>query len=414
MKKIGCLLISLLILSGAMAFEADIVVASDGTGEYTTLTDAISELPMYNYQRLTIYIKNGKYNEKVRIEQDFITLVGESRDSTIIEYNQLREDWQQNKDAIGPAVINIHADDVVLCNLTIRNTQPQLGPHAFTIYGTGTRTIITNCTVTSNGGDTVSLWNYKEGQYYHADCYFEGCVDFVCPRGWCFVRNSQFHQLKKTATLWHAGPVEQSQKFVLRNCTFTGPEGYYLGRHHYEAQFYLIDCHFSETMSDKPIYYHHYPDDPKRNRPYLWKERYYFSGCEKAGVAYNWFQDNFKAKGLNVEVDEITPEWTFDYTWNPEKKELPKLKEFSVDGCKVYLVFDEIVGADLNLVLETQLGHKLEFFSGQGRDTLLFSANEILVADELTEFKVINGCIFGIIASAFPRVIAKGDKLKVN
>ena len=87
------------------------------------------------------------YNEKLRIDQDNITLKGESRDSTIIKYSQLRTDWVANKDSIGPAVINISGDDIIFDNLTVENTQPEIGPHAFAIYGKGTRTIIINCNV---------------------------------------------------------------------------------------------------------------------------------------------------------------------------------------------------------------------------------------------------------------------------
>ncbi len=95
-----------------------ITVAKDGSGDFKTITEAINSLPMFNYERVVIYIKNGVYNEKIRITQDYVTLKGESEDSTIIEYNQLRTDWIAHKDAIGPAVINIHADDIILESLT--------------------------------------------------------------------------------------------------------------------------------------------------------------------------------------------------------------------------------------------------------------------------------------------------------
>ncbi|OYV85517.1 MAG: hypothetical protein B7Z63_05395, partial [Ignavibacteriae bacterium 37-53-5] len=183
-----------------------IVVAKDGSGNFTTITQAINALPMFSYQRVVIFIKNGVYNEKIRLTQDYVTLRGESRDSTIIEYDQLRTDWIAHKDTIGPAVVNIRADDIVLKDLTIENTEPEIGPHAFAVYGDGTRTIILNCNVFSKGGDTVSLWDYKTGMYYYADCSFRGAVDFVCPRGWCFVRDSKFYEIKKgAASIWHAG-----------------------------------------------------------------------------------------------------------------------------------------------------------------------------------------------------------------
>lgn len=287
MKKTLLKLFVFAFLFTAFSFAKDshyITVAKDGSGDFASISAAIKSLPMFEYQRVVIYIKNGVYNEKFKITQDNVTLEGESRDSTIIEYNQLRTDWIKNKDVIGPAVINIHADDIILKNLTIKNTQPKVGPHAFTVYGTGTRTIIIHCNILSNGGDTVSLWNYKEGMYYHANCNFRGSVDYVCPRGWCFIKNSHFYELKQTASIWHAGGYKQNQKFVLRNCTFDGVKGFQLGRHHYDAQFYLLNCKFSKNLADTPIYRVTNPKDPEKNRPANWGREITFTSVQEMMV----------------------------------------------------------------------------------------------------------------------------------
>jgi len=395
--------------------KPDIVVASDGSGDYTTLTEAIDNLPYYNYQRLEIWVKNGIYNEKIRLERDYLTIRGESRDSTIIEYAQLREDWQRNPDFIGPAVINIHADDIILDNLTIKNTQPLIGPHAFTILGTGTRTIITNCTVSSKGGDTVSLWNYKQGMYYHANCYFEGCVDFVCPRGWCYIKNSEFHQLKNTATLWHAGVDDPNKKFVLNNCSFSGVANYQLGRHHYEAAFYLINCTFAKGLADQPIYFMDYPENPKKARPYFWKDRYYFSGCKGDGFMYSWFEDNFIEKNIEVMPEKVTPLWTFNNKWNPENEELPQVVNIDLNGNnKIILEMSESVGTDSNLTLTTSTGKILKFINGQGRKLLLFESDTTLIqSDFIDVLTVKNGEIFGNIATVNARQINKGAHIRI-
>lgn len=348
----------------------DITVAADGSGDYKTLTDAINNLPMYTYERVVIYIKKGIYNEKIRIEQDNITLLGENKDSTIIQYSQLREDWQKNKDFIGPAVINIHADDIILKNLTIINTQPQLGPHAFTIYGTGTRTILYNCKVLSKGGDTVSLWNYKEGMYYHAKCEFEGGVDFVCPRGWCYITDSRFYENSRTAAIWHAATTEETQRLVIKNSYFDGVEGFHLGRHHYDAAFYLLNCTFSKTMSDKPIYHVTYPDQPERNRPYFWGDRYYFDNCKKEGNEFPWLQNNLKE--ANINANNITVTWTFDGKWNPESTESLEIKNWEIKNNSLFLYFSEALTIRGKPMLKTSNGKELTFIEGRGRDTLRF------------------------------------------
>ncbi len=408
MRIIYTLLLFLAITISIHASQnADIIVAADGSGDYSSLTEAIQNLPYYNYQRIVILVKDGVYIEKIRIEQDYLTIRGESREGTIIHYNQLREDWQKDKDHIGPAVINIHADDIILDNLTIKNTQPEIGPHAFTIYGTGTRTIITNCNVTSNGGDTVSLWNYKEGMYYHDNCYFEGAVDFVCPRGWCYISNSQFHELKKTAAVWHAAPNNKDQKFILQNCQFTGVDSFNLARHHYDAQFYFLDCTFPENMRNKAIEHVVYPDKPHKNRPYLHGDRYYFFNCNRKTGNYTWFNNNISTENCGVQPNEITPEWTFDYKWNPVDSSQLKIvkKEFKDDS--LYLWFDEIVMPEGELKVQSQSGKIFTYFNGVGRKRLEFKGEEKLTPDELLQdFKVLSGNIKNVKATTIKRIVA--------
>jgi pectinesterase len=386
--------------------KPDIIVAADGTGDFTTLTDAMAELPYYKYQRYVIFVKNGVYNEKIRIEKDYLTIQGESRDSTIIEFSQLREDWIANKDIIGPAVINIHADDIILDNLTIRNTQPEVGPHAFAILGTGTRTVITNCNVTSNGGDTVSLWNYKQGMYYHDNCYFEGAVDFVCPRGWCYISNSTFKELKNTAAVWHAAPHEQDQKFVLEKCTFQGVDSFYLARHHYDAQFFFLDCTFPGLMMDKPVEHVVYKDQPEKTRPYLYGDRYYFDNCHRIGGDYAWFKDNLKASGFKRSA--IVPAWTFDEQWNPIDASSLKIIRTEVDGASLFLWFDDLVMPEGELVLKLSSGKIVKYFSGGGWKRLeLRGDNQLMESDLKGELKVLTGNIKNVKASAVTRYCFK-------
>lgn len=370
----------------------DITVAQDGSGDFSSLTAAINALPMYPYQRMIIYVKNGIYDEKIRVNQDNITIWGENRDCTIIQYSQLRTDWIANKDYIGPAVINIHGDDFVLRNLTVKNTQPKMGEHAFTIYGTGTRTILADCNITSNGGDTVSLWNYKTGMYYHTNCYFEGGVDFVCPRGWCFIRDSQFYERRQTAAIWHAGPLKKSQKLVIRNSSFNGVEGFNLGRHHYEAQFYLLGCTFSSNMADQPIYHVVYEDNPERNRPYFWGDRHYFYNSHSLGKKYSWLRDNLDDAAGSPEPEEITALWTFEDQWNPENPKPPRVKGYRISGKNLSLYFDEYLTVHNDPKLETSTGKQLIFSMGKGREILEFTGDQELQEHDLQEaLRIIQG-----------------------
>ncbi len=382
----------------------DIVVAADGSGDYKTITGAINSLPMFNYERIVIFIRNGIYNEKIRIEQNNVTLLGESRDSTIICFSQLRTDWQENKDYTGPAVINIHADDIILENLTVKNTQPETGPHAFAVYGTGTRIILANCNIISRGGDTVSLWNYKSGKYYHSGCYFEGSVDFVCPRGWCYIRDSKFYELKETAAIWHAGIEDRNQKLVICNSWFDGVKGFYLGRHHYDAQFFLINCSFSENMADIPIFRVLYENEPARNRPNIFGDRYYYYNCHRKGGDFSWFGNNLHEAENSPAPGDITPGWTFNGEWDPESKQKPYVKSFTYGEKKLILHFSELLTIRGDLTIKTHTGKLLVYETGSGRDVIKFGSESSLNSHDFEKHLIIiNGLMLPTTATVYDR-----------
>ncbi|HVG41514.1 MAG TPA: hypothetical protein VM888_07865, partial [Chitinophagaceae bacterium] len=90
-----------------------------------------------------------------------------------------------------------------------------------------------------------------------------------------------------------------------------GYKGFMLGRYHREAQFYLIDCNFSENMADKPIYF--VPGNKLQ-----WGERIYYYDCNRKGGNYNWFKNNLQeAKGSPV-AKGINSDWVFKGTWQPQ------------------------------------------------------------------------------------------------
>ena len=302
-----------------------LVVAKDGTGDFTTIQDALNSIPQNHEKHFIVFVKNGIYNEKIFIEQSNLIICGESRDKTIIEYAELRKNWrlENNDDDYGSAVVNIkkHIADIVFKSLTVINNYGKLfddHDHTFAIRGLDgvTRIILDDCSVISYGGDTVSLWNKDDGMYYHNNCYFEGCVDYVCPRGYCLIENSKFYGHNLTASIWHDGSKNEDHKFVIKNSRFDGAEGFPLGRFHRDAQFYLIDCNFSSNMADKQIFFA--PSNPPRILQ--WGEnRIYYSNCKVDGKKYSWLKDNLEESKEHPTKDEVTVDLIFKNKWNPTK-----------------------------------------------------------------------------------------------
>ncbi len=301
-----------------------LIVAIDGTGDFVSIQAAINSIPKDHKDYFTVFIKDGIYNEKIFIERSNLIICGESRDYTIIQFAELRKNWKLNHDDdYGSGVVNIKKDvtDIVFKSLTIINNYGRHNgdhDHAFTIRGFEgvTRIIFDDCSVISDGGDTVSLWNTDDGMYYHRNCYFEGWVDYVCPRGYCLIENSKFFGHNLTASIWHDGSKNEDHKFVIKNSSFDGVENFPLGRFHRDAQFYLIDCSFSHNMADKQIFF------AQSNPPRTLKwgnDRIYFSNCKVDGNDYDWLKDNLEESKEHPTKEEINENWIFNGHWNPTK-----------------------------------------------------------------------------------------------
>lgn len=298
------------------------IVSKDGTGDFVNIQDALNSIGKDDSNFFTIFVKNGTYNEKLFIEKSNIIICGESKDSTIIEFAELRRNWKQNhRDDYGSAVVNIRKNitDIIFKSLTIINNYGKLyddHDHAFTIRGFDgvTRIILDDCSVISYGGDTLSLWNTDDGMYYYTNCHFEGWVDYVCPRGYCFIENSTFYSHNLTASIWHDGSKNEDHKFVIKNCRFDGVEGFPLGSFHRDAQFFLLDCTFSSNMADKNIFFT--PSNP--SKILQWGEnRIYFLNCKVDDKEYKWLNDNFDKSKEQPMEENITAGWVFNNKWNP-------------------------------------------------------------------------------------------------
>ncbi len=422
--------------------KPDIVVAADGSGDFKSIHDAVQSVPSANRERKIIFVKDGVYPEQVRVDAACITLRGESRSGTRLEFSRANTDRTPGR---GQAVLNLSATahDFVLENFTVKNTHGQLGIHAFAIYGLADRTVLLDSDVLSQGNDTLSLWRgraenqaaidstmpdgtatvWREGgRYYHARLNVCGSVDFICPRGWCFMRDSTITEVnpRATASIWHDGSNIPDKKFVLRHCTFDGPPDWYLARRHHDAHFYLIDCTFSKAMRDKAPYRVIYPldgvtpteADKKRNADYdrtnVYGERAYFFNSHRDGGDYAWHRDNINDAPGSPRADQITAAWTFANSWDPERTDAPRviLLRHHAQPDKLILTFSEVVTVRGKPRLVFPGGEAAEYVEGSGTNALEFSSPNAAFGGTVPKLELNGGAIFSTEAGCSVRLAA--------
>lgn len=213
----------------------DFVVAKDGSGNFTTVQEAINAVPDFRKTRTTIFIKKGVYKEKLVLpasKQD-VSFIGEDVDSTILTYNDYASKhnlFGEEMGTTGSSSFFIFGEGLTAENITFRNSAGQVG-QAVAVRIESDRVAFKNCRFIGNQ-DTLYPHG-KDSRQYYKNCYVEGTVDFIFGWSTCVFDNCTIF-CKKSGYVT-APATEETTKYglVFLNCNITGNANdntFYLGR----------------------------------------------------------------------------------------------------------------------------------------------------------------------------------------
>jgi pectinesterase len=219
----------------------DLIVAKDGSGNFKTIQEAVNSVRDLSDRRVTIHIKNGEYREKLVIPswKTNISLVGESRDSTIITYDDFSgKPNPGGTDAYGKDkfttytsyTVLIQGNDISIEDITIKNTAGRVG-QAVALHVEGDRVVIKNCKLIGNQ-DTLYTGKPGSRQYYE-NCFIEGTTDFIFGEAIAVFQNCTIKNLVNSFITAAATRAKQSFGYVFFNCELiadTAAKKVYLGR----------------------------------------------------------------------------------------------------------------------------------------------------------------------------------------
>lgn len=229
-KKITfSLFLGLCCLSMAAETTYHKVVSKDGTGDYTTIQEAVNAVLVYQDQRTIIEVKNGIYKEKVVVPASRVnvSLIGEDQDKTIITY-----DDNANINNMGTFLsytMLVHGDGFRAENLTIENSS-RISGQAVALHLEGTESVFINCRLLGNQ-DTLFTGN-ANGRFYFSDCYIEGTTDFIFGPATVWFENCAIHSKIDSYITAASTPAVHEFGYVFNACRLTGEPGIkvYLGR----------------------------------------------------------------------------------------------------------------------------------------------------------------------------------------
>jgi pectin methylesterase-like acyl-CoA thioesterase len=251
-----------------VAGASRLVVAADGSGDFSTVQGALDYIPLGNTALVTIFVRKGTYREIIFFtDKHGVTILGEDRRSTILAYpnnakfngsggnpfagrtpNPSAEAPKRGGNIYRRGLFLAHrVNDFTLANLTLHNTTPQGGTQAEALIVNGSsiaRTIIKDVDFYSFQ-DTIQI----NGQAYLSNCLIEGDVDFMWGTGPSFFENCTARSLRSGAYFTQIRNPATNHGFVFVRCTFEGALGVtdnFLSRiepHRFpHSEVVLVDC----------------------------------------------------------------------------------------------------------------------------------------------------------------------------
>lgn len=224
------ILFSISSIFAAKQYKDSIVVATDGTGDYCSLSEAMEGIRAFMDYKVTVFIKKGVYKEKVIVPAwlQNVDFIGEDAETTVITY-----DDHANIDNMGTFrtyTLKVEGTMLTFRNLTIENSAAQLG-QAVALHTEGDKLRFFNCRFLGNQ-DTVYTGR-ANSRLYFSNCYIEGTTDFIFGPATALFVGCIIHSKKDSYITAASTPADVRVGYVFKNCRLTADSNVtkvYLGR----------------------------------------------------------------------------------------------------------------------------------------------------------------------------------------
>jgi len=202
--------------------EAQIVVAKDGSGQFSSVQQAVDAAPSHSRTRVVIHIKPGVYQERVTVpsEKTFVTLEGEDARTTMITAGvHAGMPGANGKPLItfGTPTVFIQANDFRAENLTFENSAGAQG-QALALTIMSDRGVFRNCRFLGYQ-DTLLA---QAGRQLFEHCYIEGAVDFIFGGSTAWFEDCEIHVKANGYISAPNTPRDQHYGYIFSHCRITG------------------------------------------------------------------------------------------------------------------------------------------------------------------------------------------------
>ncbi|PIA43274.1 hypothetical protein AQUCO_02000600v1 [Aquilegia coerulea] len=166
--------------------SANVVVAADGSGSFTSVMDAILAAPDYSTSRYVIYVKRGVYKENVDIKKKKwnLMIVGDGMGVTVISSNRnVMDGWTTFRSA----TFAVSGKGFIARDISFENTAGPEKHQAVAFRSDSDLSAFYRCEF---NGYQDTLYAHSLRQFYR-ECRITGTVDFIFGNGAAVLQNCQ-------------------------------------------------------------------------------------------------------------------------------------------------------------------------------------------------------------------------------
>jgi len=233
--------------------DYDYVVDQNGGGDYERVQAAIDGAKSFPRDRVSILVREGVYEEKVRIHSwnTKIDLVGEDAENTVITHDDHFDSVGRGRNStFFTYTLQVRGNDCSVRNLTVENSAGSDADQAVALHVEADRAAFANCRFLGNQ-DTVYAAGEGARQYFR-DCDVEGTTDFVFGGATAVFEDCEIHSKADSYVTAASTPERVPFGFVFRDCRLTAESGVsevYLGRPWRDhAHVAFLRCHLGEHI----------------------------------------------------------------------------------------------------------------------------------------------------------------------
>lgn len=254
--KTSSILVIFIWLCSTIAFAQTykkILVASDGSGDFNTIQQAVNSIDTLEVKHVVIHIKSGTYKEKLIIPIANTTLIGEDRNNTIITY----DDYSGKIDPItnekygtfSSHSVLVKGDNIAFEKITIENTSCNQG-QAVALHVEGDKFSIRNSNI--KGCQDTLLTASENSHQLYTNCFIEGTTDFIFGPATAVFQDCTIKSKKDSFITAASTPENQEFGYVFINCKLIADNDItkvFLGRPWRPyAQTVFINCHLGNHI----------------------------------------------------------------------------------------------------------------------------------------------------------------------